>query len=301
MERKIGETFEYEGHKLKVIDNSNNNCDNCFFYNRDCSSIKDVIGFCSKGYRTDKKYVIFMKSEESENQLKNETEELKERKIGEVFEFEGKTLKAIESKHYTCYDCFFNSGNCSKYNAGYCEPKNRTDKKNIIFVEVEQPQKLNLCEILKDCPKGETFWSPLFGDVKLFEVNKHTNTVVVTAANLTTWRINHDATITISGSSSPEIMLYPSREQRDWSKFTPKFKKEIFNPNTFKPFDKVLVRDNNTDNWKCDLFSYIEESDVYKYVSIKSVFKQCIPYNDDTKYLVGTNKEAPEFYKYWED
>lgn len=26
-----------------------------------------------------------------------------------------------------------------------------------------------------------------------------------------------------------------------------------------------------------------------------------IPYNDDTKYLAGTNKEAPEFYRYWED
>ena len=28
---------------------------------------------------------------------------------------------------------------------------------------------------------------------------------------------------------------------------------------------------------------------------------QVIPYNDDTKNLVGTNEEAPEFYRYWED
>lgn len=27
----------------------------------------------------------------------------------------------------------------------------------------------------------------------------------------------------------------------------------------------------------------------------------CIPYNDDTKHLVGTTDEAPEFYRYWED
>ena len=26
-----------------------------------------------------------------------------------------------------------------------------------------------------------------------------------------------------------------------------------------------------------------------------------IPYNEETKSLVGTNKEAPEFYRYWED
>ena len=30
-------------------------------------------------------------------------------------------------------------------------------------------------------------------------------------------------------------------------------------------------------------------------------YKYCIPYNDDTKHLVGTTKEAPEFYRYWED
>ena len=26
-----------------------------------------------------------------------------------------------------------------------------------------------------------------------------------------------------------------------------------------------------------------------------------IPYNEETKCLAGTNKEAPEFYRYWED
>lgn len=26
-----------------------------------------------------------------------------------------------------------------------------------------------------------------------------------------------------------------------------------------------------------------------------------IPYNDDTKHLVGTSLEAPEYYRYWED
>ena len=27
----------------------------------------------------------------------------------------------------------------------------------------------------------------------------------------------------------------------------------------------------------------------------------CIPFNDDTKHLLDTNEEAPEFYRYWED
>ena len=97
-------------------------------------------------------------------------------------------------------------------------------------------------------------------------------------------------------------MLYPSRERCDWSKVKYEPKKERFDPKTLKPFDRVLVRDNNdTENWSCDFFSYIGESDVYKYISINSGFKQCIPYNDDTKHLVGTTEEAPEFYRYWED
>ena len=30
-------------------------------------------------------------------------------------------------------------------------------------------------------------------------------------------------------------------------------------------------------------------------------YRHCIPYNDETKHLVGTTEEAPEFYRYWED
>ena len=32
-----------------------------------------------------------------------------------------------------------------------------------------------------------------------------------------------------------------------------------------------------------------------------SGFWYCIPYNDDTKHLVGTEEEAPEYYRYWEN
>ena len=76
--------------------------------------------------------------------------------------------------------------------------------------------------------------------------------------------------------------------------------KPKFDPKTLQPFDKVLVRDYNTEKWRCDLFSHRTESDVYKYVSIRYVYKQCIPYNDDTKHLVGTTEEAPEYYRCWE-
>ena len=74
-----------------------------------------------------------------------------------------------------------------------------------------------------------------------------------------------------------------------------------FNPKTLKPFDKVVVS-NEDSKWKCRLFFHIIDSESkYKYSCIGSAYKYCIPYNDDTKHLVGTTEEAPEFYRYWED
>lgn len=54
----------------------------------------------------------------------------------------------------------------------------------------------------------------------------------------------------------------------------------------FEPFDKVLVRDKDTDSWTCDFF--VSEGGDAPYDCINSYWEQCIPYNDDTKHLLGT-------------
>ena len=73
-----------------------------------------------------------------------------------------------------------------------------------------------------------------------------------------------------------------------------------FDPKTLKPFDKVLVRNFISSKWRCEHFSYFSGGGPNPYMtSISYTF--CIPYNEDTKDLVGTTKEAPEFYKYWEN
>ena len=76
-----------------------------------------------------------------------------------------------------------------------------------------------------------------------------------------------------------------------------------FDPKTLKPFDKVLARDEENEYWWCTFFSRIrdEEGIRYKYVTTSTSYKYCVPYNDDTKHLVGTADEAPEYYRYWED
>ena len=236
-----------------------------------------------------------------------------ERKIGDTFEFEGKKLQVKESASNGCDGCFFYM-KCSSITmglSGECEVDARDDGKDVIFVEIqeqphvqaEQPQ-LNLCEILKHCPQGETFWSPMLDGVKFSCIDEERQMIIVeTIEGHFTWEINADGTISIDEVTSPEVMLYPSKEMRDWSKFTaPWLKRERFDPKTLKPFDKVLVRSENIFNWNCSLFSNIDDfSSKYPFSCLSMCYRFCIPYNDDTKHLVGTKEEAPDFYRYWED
>ena len=168
-------------------------------------------------------------------------------------------------------------------------------------------ENLNLVEILKDCPKGTKLYSPVFGEVEFEGV--YNNAIYPIAVKAKTNPIEGECTeqfiyLAPSGiidiSFSGECMLFPSKEQRDWSKF--KVKKPKFDPKTLNAFGRVLVRDRCVERWRCGIFSHIiNECVPFEYHCIGSVYVCCIPYNDDTKHLVGTADEAPEYYRYWED
>ena len=219
-------------------------------------------------------------------------------------------------------------------------------------------ENLNLVEILKDCPKGTKLYSTIYGDVELEKVylkdDEYPIEIKIGEGSDMTYIANDGRLL---GDFPGECTLFPSKDQRDWSKFKtkkPKFKvgdkivniprkymgalgtqgiiskvtddkyiftngnyifisnqgswelvhdkKPKFNPNTLQPFDKVLVYDiyDICEGWACALFSHIRESE-YPYSTSSGSFKVCIPYNDDTKHLVGTTDEVPEYYRYWED
>ena len=161
-------------------------------------------------------------------------------------------------------------------------------------------ENINLCKILRDCPIGTKLYSPMFGEVDFKEIRSDDEYAIITTSG------NYTATFTKEGfyyaDADGECTLFPSKEQRDWSKFTaPWYKKERFDPKTLKPFDKVLVRDGCNDTWCCGFFSHIAIfDDVYRYCTEMKLYEKCIPYNNDTKYLLGTIGEAPEYYRYWE-
>ena len=167
-------------------------------------------------------------------------------------------------------------------------------------------ENLNLAEILKDCPKGTKLYSPIFGEVEFNCIYK--NGTIECENECGVWYFNIDGTITIGNVTSQIIMLYPSKDQQDWSKFKVKSNKPKFDPKELNPFDKVLVRFGLEYDWECTLFSHFvndfnkfDDTFISYYVCGCTRYKYCIPYNDDTKHLIGTSEEAPDFYRYWED
>ena len=164
-------------------------------------------------------------------------------------------------------------------------------------------EKIDLTKILKDCPKGTKLYSPYCGEVYFNHIDD-SGTYVICIFTERGYRFLTKEGLYINKEDA-ECILFPSKEQRDWSKFTaPWYKKERFDTKTLQPFDKVLVRDNLSEWWRCAFFSHIrkeEEATLYRYATTANVYVHCIPYNDDTKHLVGTTDEAPEFYRYWEE
>ena len=166
-------------------------------------------------------------------------------------------------------------------------------------------ENLNLVEILKDCPKGTKLYSTIYGEVELNGININSSEPIYILVRL--GEVNYEEVSFAKDGRlycgcGGECMLFPSRDQRDWSKFKVKSNKPKFDPKTLKPFDKVLVRDIDVEDWKIQLFSHIKkEEEFYPYVCINESYTYCIPCNKDTEHFVGTSEEAPEFYRYWVD
>ena len=71
-----------------------------------------------------------------------------------------------------------------------------------------------------------------------------------------------------------------------------------FDIKELKPFDKVLVRDGSSGIWRTGTYSFYNEKN--KAFVCEYYWNQCVPYNEDTKHLLGTDHDCPEHYKNWE-
>lgn len=79
--------------------------------------------------------------------------------------------------------------------------------------------KINIAEILKDCPKGTKLYSPIYGEIELLKVNSnYTYPIIITIGIDSTGTFTSDGRL-YEQYYSAECILFPSREMRDWTKF----------------------------------------------------------------------------------
>ena len=170
-------------------------------------------------------------------------------------------------------------------------------------------ENLDLTKILKGCPKGTEFYHAGFGRVWFVGIDLDSDYPIRLSLNndpCDNTFLTKKGTVNVQYDG--ECILFPSRTQRDWSKFErfwdkPKVEKiEKFDPKTLQPFDKILARDGNHHIWTCALLSHIDNlNEEYKVITVGSCYMRCIPYNEETKHLVGKIDDCPEYYRWWEE
>lgn len=140
---------------------------------------------------------------------------------------------------------------------------------------------MNIAEILKDCPSGTTLYSPIYGELSLLYALSYSlypiYCKVIRSGYIVSFTEDGKRNIT-----DAELTLFPSKHQRDWSKFKVPGQKPKYQ---FKPFDKVLVRDYEDRVWECSFFSRIDEDGSYRCINVG--WKYCIHY-EGNEHLLGT-------------
>ena len=163
-------------------------------------------------------------------------------------------------------------------------------------------ENLDLTKILEGCPIGTKLYSTIFGNVSLKEIVSDREYPIIISQGIKTIPITKEGKYILYYDG--ECTLFPDKDQRDWSKFErfwDKPKVEKFDPKTLQPFDKVLAKDGFSSKWTCSFFSHMDNDVSFPIYCSGGYFKVCIPYNEETKHLVGTSDDCPEYYKWWKD
>lgn len=229
-----------------------------------------------------------------------------EKGIGEIFILKGERYMVCEqtAKNVShCWNCAFRYVSCGALGLGECGRQYRADNKNVFFYKIvdnkeneNMNENLDLVEILKDCPVGMKLYSTVHGESKFKGISDGVEPIATESySRLGIMGVFYTSDGRVDQNSHGECVLFPSKDQRDWSKFEVPVEK--FDYSTLKPFDRVLVRDNNMDIWRCSLFTCFDDDRMN--CSIK--WLQGIPYNDETKHLAGTTDKPDKKYIWWEE
>ena len=167
---------------------------------------------------------------------------------------------------------------------------------------INMNENIDLIKILEGCPEGTELYSPLFGCIEFVGISDIFQNSIITKCQTGDRAYFSKKGLYFGIYEDAECLIFPSKNQRDWSKFErfwDKPKIERFNPKTFQPFDKMLIRRDIDCLWVPRFFGYMDG--LIPRGNDGSLYPLSIPYNDETKHLVGTKDDCPEYYKWWED
>ena len=136
-------------------------------------------------------------------------------------------------------------------------------------------ENIDLTKILEGCPEGTEFYSSVFGNVRFVKITLFNTILMMTT---TTYKSFAKDGRLYDGVG--ECTLFPSKDQRDWSKFErfwDKSKVGRFDPKTLEPYDRVLVRDATSRCWKIDFYGYNRNRDVGLMDCASGSKPYCIP------------------------
>lgn len=119
---------------------------------------------------------------------------------------------------------------------------------------------INLAKILKDAPKGTKLWSSMLGDCYFEEYQERESTYPIRVRFINHHKETDYRSLSAHGKEvevdSAECVLFPSRDNRDWSTF-----KAPWRYKHFEPFQKVLIPGimDNVYYWSANFYSHYDK------------------------------------------
>lgn len=121
-------------------------------------------------------------------------------------------------------------------------------------------ENINIAEILKDAPNTTKLYSPIYGKVRFDRLRTDNKTIEVSVDNAykhfdyygrAIWHNLSDVMLT-----GEECLLFPSKDNRDWSTFEAPWKHK-----SFEPFQKVLIPGimDNVYYWSANFYSHYDK------------------------------------------
>lgn len=143
-EYAVGESFSCGKIELECV--AGDSCLHCYFGDfESCDAVRPIVGECAMLHRSDGTGVVFKKvvrKEGAASDTKKVNNVIPERKVGEVFLYQGVLYQCLEDKDNVCKNnCALNSilpCGCIELLKvfGYCRMKNRSYGQSVYFVKL---------------------------------------------------------------------------------------------------------------------------------------------------------------------